>query len=72
MVDDDYDGSLSVSSFSNNIGRAILRAIRIKIVCHHSHEQSSMPSLMIGILEEPTPALEIWPLWSSRILMPRL
>src|SRR5215467_16220355 len=30
MVDGNYDGSVSVSSFSNNIGRALLRAIRIK------------------------------------------
>jgi len=30
MVDGNYDSSVSVSSFSNNIGRALLRAIRIK------------------------------------------
>ena len=34
MVDGNYDGSVSMSSFSNNIGRALLRgfgrAIRIK------------------------------------------
>jgi hypothetical protein len=30
MVDGNYDGNVPVSSFSNNIGRALLRAIRIK------------------------------------------
>ncbi|HYV52008.1 MAG TPA: hypothetical protein VE971_01830 [Candidatus Eisenbacteria bacterium] len=30
MLDGNYDSSVSVSSFSNNIGRALLRAIRIK------------------------------------------
>ena len=30
MVDGNYDGSVPVSSFSNNIGRALLRAIKIK------------------------------------------
>ena len=30
IADDNFDGSVSVSSFSNNIGRALLRAIKIK------------------------------------------
>jgi len=32
MVDGNYDGSVPVSSFSNNIKRALLRVIRIIII----------------------------------------